>query len=91
MTELSGSTVVITGGTGSFGSTMVQDLLRRDVGAIHVLSRDEAKQDEMRRRFDDPRLRYFLGDVRDYVSVKRAMRGGRLRVPRGRPQAGAVV
>lgn len=75
MTELSGSTVVITGGTGSFGSTMVQDLLRRDVGAIHVLSRDEAKQDQMRRRFDDPRLRYFLGDVRDYVSVKRAMRG----------------
>ncbi|WP_454085366.1 polysaccharide biosynthesis protein [Georgenia sp. Marseille-Q6866] len=75
MNGLSGATVVITGGTGSFGSTMVRDLLGKDVAAVHVLSRDEAKQDDMRRRFDDPRLRLFLGDVRDSQSVERAMTG----------------
>ena len=48
---------------------MVDHLLTRGVGAVHILSRDEAKQDDMRRRFDDPRLRFFLGDVRDYDSV----------------------
>lgn len=67
-----GATVAITGGTGSFGSTMVNHLLTRNVGAIHVLSRDEAKQDEMRRRFSDSRLKFFLGDVRDYDSVSGA-------------------
>lgn len=70
-----GATVAITGGTGSFGSTMVEHLLRRGVAAVHVFSRDEAKQDDMRRRFDDDRLRFFLGDVRDYDSVAAAMVG----------------
>ena len=67
-----GATVGITGGTGSFGRTMVQHLLGRGVGAINVLSRDEAKQDDMRRRFGDSRLHFFLGDVRDYDSVAAA-------------------
>lgn len=66
---MSGATVAITGGTGSFGSTMVGHLLKQEVATIHVLSRDEAKQDEMRKRFSDSRLRFFLGDVRDYDSV----------------------
>ena len=69
MTAMQGATVTITGGTGSFGSTMVSYLLTRGVDKIHILSRDEAKQDEMRRRFSDSRLRFFLGDVRDYNSV----------------------
>lgn len=69
------ATVTITGGTGSFGSTMALDLLSRGVGAINIFSRDEAKQDAMRRRLDDPRVRYFLGDVRDADSVKRAVSG----------------
>lgn len=69
-----GAQVAITGGTGSFGSTMVEHLLRRGVDAVHILSRDEAKQDEMRRRFGDGRLRFFLGDVRDYDSVLGAFR-----------------
>ena len=69
MTVLQGATVAITGGTGSFGSTMVSHLLTRGVEKIHILSRDEEKQDEMRRRFSNPRLRFFLGDVRDYDSV----------------------
>ncbi len=64
-----GGTVAITGGTGSFGSAMVSHLLAGEVDRVHVLSRDEAKQDEMRRRFSDSRLRFFLGDVRDYDSV----------------------
>ena len=72
---LQGATVTITGGTGSFGSTMAMDLLRKGVGTINIFSRDEAKQDAMRRRIDDPRVRYFIGDVRDADSVERAVSG----------------
>lgn len=71
--EMHGATVTITGGTGSFGSTMVRHLLTRGVNALHVLSRDETKQDEMRKRFSDSRLKFFLGDVRDYDSVAGAL------------------
>lgn len=70
---MQGATVTITGGTGSFGSTMVRHLLDRGVAQIHVFSRDEAKQDDMRTRFSDSRLKFFLGDVRDRVSVDEAM------------------
>lgn len=70
-----GATVAITGGTGSFGSTMVKHLLHRGVGKVHILSRDEAKQDDMRKRFSDSRLRLFIGDVRDYESVADAFIG----------------
>ena len=73
MTNLNGATVTITGGTGSFGSTMVRHLLAENVGAIHVLSRDESKQDELRKSVDDPRVKMFLGDVRDYTSVKESL------------------
>ncbi|MEQ4204249.1 polysaccharide biosynthesis protein [Actinopolymorpha sp. B9G3] len=72
---MAAATVGITGGTGSFGSTMVARLLEQDVRAVHVLSRDEAKQDAMRRRFGDSRLRLFLGDVRDRASVADALTG----------------
>lgn len=73
--SMTGATVAITGGTGSFGSTMVSHLLRRGVDKIHILSRDETKQDTMRKRFSDSRLRFFLGDVRDYNSVAGAFVG----------------
>lgn len=69
------SVVTVTGGTGSFGSTIASDLLARGVGAINIFSRDEAKQDAMRRHIDDSRVRYFLGDVRDADSVQRAVSG----------------
>lgn len=72
---IAGATVAITGGTGSFGSTMVTSLLRRGVGRVHVLSRDEAKQDDMRRRVADDRVRFMLGDVRDVDSVRNALVG----------------
>jgi UDP-glucose 4-epimerase len=74
MSELDGAVVTITGGTGSFGSTMVKNLLAKPVSEIRVLSRDEAKQDQMRHQFPDARLRFMLGDVRDPSSVSRAMR-----------------
>lgn len=70
-----GATVAITGGTGSFGQTMATDLLDRGVGEVRVFSRDEAKQDAMRRSLRDSRVRFFLGDVRDYDSVARVARG----------------
>ncbi|MEU7652894.1 SDR family NAD(P)-dependent oxidoreductase [Micromonospora taraxaci] len=70
-----GRRVLITGGTGSFGRTMVRRLLDRDVAEVRVFSRDEAKQDEMRRLLGDERVRYYVGDVRDYDSVLRASRG----------------
>ncbi len=75
MQPLEGALVAITGGTGSFGSTMAIDLLGKGVAGVNIFSRDEAKQDALRRRIDDARVRYFIGDVRDADSVRRAVRG----------------
>ena len=75
--SVAGSTVLVTGGTGSFGSTMVRRLLDTNVGEVRVFSRDETKQDEMRRLLGDSRVRFYLGDVRDIESVDRAARGVR--------------
>ena len=67
---------LITGGTGSFGKTMVKHLLMQpDVEEVRVLSRDEKKQDDMRRSVNDKRLRFFLGDVRCKESSRSAVRG----------------
>lgn len=73
--SLSGATVAITGGTGSFGSTMARHLLSSGVAQVNIFSRDEAKQDDMRSRLDEPRLKFFLGDVRDQESVENAFVG----------------
>ena len=70
-----GRTVLITGGTGSFGSTVSRRLLDGDVAEIRILSRDEAKQDDMRRRLGDSRVRFYVGDVRNFESVSEAMSG----------------
>lgn len=70
-----GRKILITGGTGSFGHTVTRRLLaREDVQEIRVLSRDEAKQDQMRHDIGDERLRFYVGDIRDFTSVERAMR-----------------
>lgn len=66
--------VLITGGTGSFGHTVAKKLLGRDVAEIRVFSRDEEKQDLMRHGLNDSRVRFYVGDVRDYGSVERATR-----------------
>ena len=69
-----GKRILVTGGTGSFGHTVAEKLLSRGVDQIRILSRDEAKQDLMRHEIADPRLRFYVGDIRDYQSVERAMR-----------------
>ncbi len=69
-----GCRVLITGGTGSFGQTMARRLLDSGVAEVRVFSRDEAKQDAMRRSLGDSRVRYYVGDVRDYDSVLHASR-----------------
>ena len=69
------STVLVTGGTGSFGTTMVRRLLDTDVREVRVLSRDELKQHELRQALNDSRVRFYIGDVRDEDSVRRATRG----------------
>jgi UDP-N-acetylglucosamine 4,6-dehydratase/5-epimerase len=76
--KVSGSVVTITGGTGSFGSTMARHLLTRDAAEVRIFSRDEAKQDAMRHSFSDSRVRFFLGDTRDVDSVERVIRGSDL-------------
>jgi UDP-N-acetylglucosamine 4,6-dehydratase len=68
-------TILVTGGTGSFGQTVTEALLERGAAEVRVLSRDEAKQDAMRHQFNDSRLRLYIGDIRDYLSVERATRG----------------
>jgi len=69
------SIVTITGGTGSFGSTMAKHLLSRDVAEVRIFSRDEAKQDAMRHAIADSRVRFYLGDTRDPESVERVVKG----------------
>ena len=73
--NLKSTVVTITGGTGSFGSTMVKDLLNQDVSEIRIFSRDENKQDSMRNSIKDERVRFFIGDVRDAASVENVMNG----------------
>jgi UDP-N-acetylglucosamine 4,6-dehydratase len=76
--KVKGSKVVITGGTGSFGSNMARHLLTQDVEEIRIFSRDEAKQDAMRHALSDTRVRFFIGDTRDPESVERVVRGSDL-------------
>lgn len=73
--ENAGRKVLITGGTGSFGSTVTRGLLQGPIDEIRILSRDEAKQDDMRRWLNDSRARFYVGDVRDPESVADAMSG----------------
>lgn len=67
--------LLITGGTGSFGNAVLRRFLRSGVKEIRILSRDEKKQDDMRRRYNDAKLKFYIGDVRDYQSVLSAVRG----------------
>ena len=69
------SVITITGGTGSFGTTMARNLLKDDVSEVRIFSRDENKQDLMRNSMKDERLRFFIGDVRDRESVNGAIKG----------------
>ena len=67
--------LLITGGTGSFGNAVLRRFLDADLREIRIFSRDEKKQDDMRKRFNHPKLKFYIGDVRDSRSVAAAMRG----------------
>lgn len=68
-------TLLITGGTGSFGNAVLKRFLESDIAEIRIFSRDEKKQDDMRKCFASPKLKFYIGDVRDYQSVLNATRG----------------
>jgi len=68
-------TLLITGGTGSFGNAVLKRFLDSDIGEIRILSRDEKKQDDMRAVYQNPKLKFHIGDVRDRESVRNAMTG----------------
>lgn len=69
------SVLLITGGTGSFGHAVLRTFLETGVREIRIFSRDEKKQDDMRKAFNSPKLKFYVGDVRDYMSVRNAMSG----------------
>lgn len=66
--------LMITGGTGSFGNAVLRRFLNTDIKEIRIFSRDEKKQDDMRKHFNSDKLKFYIGDVRDYQSVSNAMR-----------------
>ncbi len=70
-----GKVLMITGGTGSFGNTVLKRFLSTEVREIRIFSRDEKKQEEMRLALNHPKLKFFIGDVRDYGSIYQAMKG----------------
>ena len=81
MSLFTGKTLMITGGTGSFGNAVLNRFLQTDIGEIRIFSRDEKKQDDMRHEFQakmpqvSDKVKFFIGDVRDLASVKHAMHG----------------
>ena len=70
-----GKTLLITGGTGSFGNAVLRRFLNTDIAEIRIFSRDEKKQEDMRIRLANPKVRFYIGDIRDYNSVRSAMIG----------------
>jgi UDP-glucose 4-epimerase len=72
---LNSKTLLITGGTGSFGNAVLRKYLKTDIGEIRIFSRDEKKQDDMRHLYQSDKIKYYIGDVRDLESVHGAMKG----------------
>ena len=68
-------TLLITGGTGSFGNAVLNKFLDSDIKEIRIFSRDEKKQDDMRRKYQNDKIKYFIGDVRSENSLNQAMVG----------------
>jgi len=67
--------LLITGGTGSFGNAVLHKFVNSDLKEIRIFSRDEKKQDDMRKKLNNPKVKFYIGDVRDYRSVENAVRG----------------
>lgn len=70
-----GKTLLITGGTGSFGNAVMERFLHTDIKEIRIFSRDEKKQDDMRRKYQNEKLKFYLGDVRNIDSLRNSMHG----------------
>ena len=70
-----GKVLLITGGTGSFGNAVLNRFLDTGIAEIRIFSRDEKKQDDMRKKYHNPKLKFYIGDVRDFSSVLNATRG----------------
>ena len=81
MSQFNGKTLMITGGTGSFGNAVLNRFLKTDIAEIRIFSRDEKKQDDMRHEFQikmpevSDKIKFYIGDVRNIESVRSAMRG----------------
>ncbi|MCO5284481.1 MAG: polysaccharide biosynthesis protein [Saprospiraceae bacterium] len=73
--EFKNKTLLITGGTGSFGSMMLQHFIGTDIAEIRIFSRDEKKQEDLRIALQDSKINFVIGDVRNYKSIENAMRG----------------
>ena len=67
--------ILITGGTGSFGNAVARRFLNTDIGELRIFSRDEKKQEDMRHELRSPKLKFYIGDVRNFDSINNAMRG----------------
>ena len=67
--------LLITGGTGSFGNAVLKRFLDTEIKEIRIFSRDEKKQDDMRQFYRNPKIKYYIGDVRNYESINSSMRG----------------
>lgn len=70
-----GKTLLITGGTGSFGNAAIDTFLKTDIREIRIFSRDEKKQDDMRNAYRNEVLKFYIGNIRDYDSIYSAMHG----------------
>ena len=75
MSIFDGKTLLITGGTGSFGNAVLNRFLDTDIKEIRIFSRDEKKQDDMRHQYNNPKIKYYIGNVREIQSVRDAMHG----------------
>src|SRR5512138_3044927 len=73
--EFNNKCLLITGGTGSFGNAVLRRFLNTDISEIRIFSRDEKKQDDMRQFYKNPKIKYFIGDVRNSESIDSAMKG----------------
>jgi UDP-glucose 4-epimerase len=73
--DFDGKCLLITGGTGSFGNAVLRRFLKTDIKEVRIFSRDEKKQDDMRQYYNNPKIKYYIGDVRNYESIKSAMNG----------------
>lgn len=75
MTDFTNKTLMITGGTGSFGNAVLERFLNTDIKEIRIFSRDEKKQDDMRHLYNSPKLKFYLGNVRDIDTIRPALNG----------------